>query len=169
MERSRDSISAFNKLGLPLTIVGEGDDQKRLKKMANGNITFLGGIEDEKLVVEYAKAQAIIFTPELEYGLIPIEANACGTPVIAYGVGGVCETMIPWTGNDPIADTKATAIFFDAQTDDSLAQAVHTFTTVTFDQQTLLDNAERFSEERFIESVKHYIESAYLCTQPSKS
>ena len=107
------AIEAFNRLKIPLKIIGTGAEEGRLKRMANKNIQFLGGVDDNTLAKEYSNAQAVIFTPFLEYGLIPLEANASGTPVICLGKGGVLETMIP--ANEPWAYSKnifPTAVFF---------------------------------------------------------
>src|SRR5712691_922875 len=105
------AIEAFNKLGLPLRVVGTGKEEPRLKAMAKRNISFLGPVDDESLAREYREARAVIFTPQLEYGLIPLEANASGTPVICYGKGGITETMLPLedTENNGSAPT---AVFF---------------------------------------------------------
>ena len=78
--------------------------------MSNKNISFLGKVSDERLIREYGRAKALIFTPELEYGLSPIEAIAAGTPVIAYGKGAIRETMIPYTDNK---SGFYSVIFFD--------------------------------------------------------
>ncbi|NDC48950.1 MAG: glycosyltransferase, partial [Micrococcales bacterium] len=80
------AIEAFSRLGLPLKVIGTGKEEARLREMAGPSITFLGGVDDETLAREYAVAKAVIFTPFLEYGLIPLEANASGTPVICYGI-----------------------------------------------------------------------------------
>lgn len=153
------AIDAFNKLGLKLRIVGEGADQERLRAMAKSNITFVGAVSDEEMVREYSAAKAVIFTPELEYGLVPIEANACGTPVIAYGVGGVCETMIPW--RDGQDNKAATALFFDKQTDEAVIQAVRKFESLTFDQAALSKNVQKYSIASFKAALYEFIKKRY--------
>ena len=102
------AIDAFNQLGLPLVIVGKGPELNRLSSMAEDNIAFLGGVSDGDLSILYTEALAVVFTPELEYGLVPIEAAAHGTPSIALGKGGVLETMIGQNDEDKIP----TAVFF---------------------------------------------------------
>lgn len=155
------AIEAFNQMGLPLHIIGEGDDGERLKALAGPNIRFLGAVDDDALALEYRKAQAVIFTPELEYGLVPLEANACGTPVIAYGKGGVCETMVPWREQGPDIQPDATAIFFQEQTVESVIEAVSFFQTVSFDRRGLLKNAEKNSEPIFQKRLKDYVRTHF--------
>ncbi len=108
-------IDVFNKLSdKKLVIVGKGSMQEELKKIAGANITFLSGLNTHELADVYARCKALIF-PQLEdYGITPLEANASGRPVIAYGKGGVLDTMIPVTRNNP---QRATAVFFGQQTE----------------------------------------------------
>jgi glycosyltransferase involved in cell wall biosynthesis len=90
----------------------------------------------------------VIFTPFLEYGLIPLEANASGTPVIAYGKGGIRETMIPANGEgaDP---HNATAVFFDEQTAEAVIEAVHVFERLRFDAHALVRHASKWGVPEF--------------------
>jgi glycosyltransferase involved in cell wall biosynthesis len=140
------AIEAFTRMGLPLRVVGKGPEEERLRGMAGPNVTFLGAVDDETLAQEYARARAVIFTPFLEYGLIPLEANASGTPVLAYGKGGIEETMIPY---ESAGQQKATAIFFMEQTADSLIDAVHRFERAQFDPAALVRHAENWSVPEF--------------------
>ncbi len=142
------AIEAFNRLGLPLRIIGTGKEETRLRAMAQSNISFLGGVDDAALAREYAVAKAVVFTPFLEYGLIPLEANASGTPVICYGEGGITETMIPWDerlGND----ASATAVFFHQQTADALVEAVRRFERAGFDPDYLVRHASAWGIPEF--------------------
>lgn len=151
------AIEAFNKLGLPLKIIGTGAEEKKLKRMAQNNIHFLGEVDDTRLAEEYSIAKAVIFTPFLEYGLIPLEANACGTPVICYGRGGVNETMIPVsknTGNPSLS----TAIFYYEQSADSLIDAVNKFQTESFDSNHLINHASRWGIPEFKSQLRKTIE-----------
>ena len=142
------AIEAFNKLGYPLRVIGTGEEETKLRQIARPNITFLGSVNDEDLSEEYARAKAVIFTPFLEYGLIPLEAAASGTPVIAFGKGGIQETMIPWAVDGPPAQA-ATAIFFEEQTAASLEKAVELFQNVTFSQQRLIEHASKWGVPKF--------------------
>tara|TARA_B100000780_G_scaffold262090_1_gene214961 strand:- start:1083 stop:2183 length:1101 start_codon:yes stop_codon:yes gene_type:complete len=147
------AIDAFNELGLPLRVVGSGDEGKKLKLKAKKNISFLGSISDEQLAREYSQAKAVIFTPYLEYGLIPLEANSCGTPVIAYGKGGIEETMIPWKDNE----SESTAIFFYEQNASSLQKAVINFQKVEFNTDFIKNHAHAWSVPSFKKKLREYI------------
>jgi glycosyltransferase involved in cell wall biosynthesis len=140
------AIEAFNQLGLPLKVIGAGSDFNRLQALAKDNISFLGEVNDDALVQAYQECKAIIFTPFLEYGLIPLEANASGTPVIGYGYGGIEETM-----------TEKTALFFYEQTPQALIAAVQKFEKMEFDSQHLREHALKWSipafKARFREQV----------------
>ncbi len=89
------AIEAFNWLGLPLVITGDGPERKRLEAKALSNITFLGYVDDQWRTHLMAKAKAVVITALEDYGLVPIEANASGTPVVGYGAGGILDTQIP--------------------------------------------------------------------------
>lgn len=110
-------IKAFNQLNLPLTVVGTGSQESRLKSLAKSNITFTGQITDSQLISHYRQAKALIFPQHEDFGLVPLEAQASGTPVIAYAQGGALETVI---------DQK-TGLFFKRQTTNSLIDAVQRF------------------------------------------
>lgn len=145
------AIEAFNRLGLPLRIIGTGEEERRLRAMARPNITFLGAVDDEALAREYSRARAVVFTPYLEYGLIPLEANASGTPVICYGKGGVNETMIALGAN---GDEAATAVFFDEQTPESLIGAIRQFESTSFDSEALMRHASQWGVPAFQERLR---------------
>jgi glycosyltransferase involved in cell wall biosynthesis len=150
LERSKRvdyAVEAFSRLGLPLRIVGTGPEFGRLRRLAAANVEFLGAIDDAALAREYATARAVVYTPMNEYGLTPLEANASGTPVIAYGAGGTLETMRPAETDDGATD--ATAIFFDTQSAEALSQAVRRFERLSFDPRALRRHAERWSVEAF--------------------
>lgn len=152
-------INVFNSLPhLKLVIVGKGSMEDELKKMAGKNIKFLSGLAHNELAAVYAKCKAFIF-PQLEdYGITPLEANASGRPVIAFGRGGVLDTMIPVTGN---ITKKATAVFFAEQTVESLKKAILKFDTLEFDSQFIRRHAEEFDENVFINKIRHFISSTY--------
>ncbi len=150
------AIEAFNKLGLPLRIIGTGKDESQLKAMAKPNITFLGSVDDATLAREYSEAKAVIFTPFLEYGLIPLEASASGTPVICYGKGGITETMVPW-GID--SAMPPTAVFFYEQTAEALIEAVRQFGDAKFNSADLLRHASQWGVPEFKIKIRALIDS----------
>jgi glycosyltransferase involved in cell wall biosynthesis len=138
-KRADLAIEAFNELRLPLVIVGIGSEEKRYKAMAAKNIKFVGELTDRQLAGYYHKTQALIFPQEEDFGIVVAEANAAGTPVIAFKAGGALDTVI---------DGK-TGVFFDKQNKDSLIKVVKRFQKMRFDRRALTKNAEKFSKERF--------------------
>lgn len=150
-------IEAFNILGYPLIIVGKGSLEDEFKKMAKSNITFKSGLSTEELSKLYAECKAFVFAQKEDYGITPLEANASGRPVIAYGKGGVTETMIPYK-NDA---SKATALFFEEQTPENLIEAIRKFESLNFSSEFIRKHAEGFDEEMFINSIKDYVNKIY--------
>jgi glycosyltransferase involved in cell wall biosynthesis len=151
------AIEVFNQLGLKLIVVGNGSKAQELKALAKDNIEFRSGLSSVELSEVYANCKALIFPQYEDYGLTPLEANASGRPVIAYGIGGVLETMIPYTNNA----SKATAIFFNEQTKESLIDAIHLYETLEFDPSFIRKHAERYDESVFIDQIQHFIKEKY--------
>ncbi|RLD17171.1 MAG: glycosyltransferase family 4 protein [Caldiserica bacterium] len=142
-------IDAFNRLKYPLKIVGTGPEERKLRKMAEKNIEFLGWIDNFKLKEYYAEAKAFIF-PQLEdFGITAVESLAAGTPVIAYNKGGVTE----------IIQDGETGVFFDKQTPESLISAIKRFEKMSFDREILKKKAYYYRKERFINEIKNFIET----------
>lgn len=159
------AIQAFNRLELPLRVVGGGADEGRLRSMAGRTIEFVGEVDDSALAQEYSSARAVIFTPFIEYGLIPLEAVASGTPVIAYGRGGVTETMIPVSDTCSPSD-GATAVFFDQQTPEDLVKAVHRFESIEaeFKNDMLIMHAQKWNIDAFKVRMRSIVDSAIAAT-----
>lgn len=145
------AVEAFNKLGLPLVIIGDGPDRKKLEGMANSNIKFLGRESDEVIKEHYAKCRAFLFTGEEDFGITPLEAMASGRPVIAYRKGGALETVIE----------NKTGIFFDNQKCDELINAIKKFENINFDKKAIRKHAETFDEVIFKQKISGFIEEKY--------
>lgn len=142
-------VEAFNWLGWPLLIAGDGPERERIQRQALGHIKFLGYVSDEERKEYMAKARAVIVVALEDYGLVPIEANASGTPVIAYGAGGVLDTQIPGT----------TGVFFKKQTPESIHQALIEFSQKSWDYAQIRAHAvNNFSEAVFFDQVTQLIE-----------
>ncbi len=133
------AVQAFNQLGLPLKIVGDGRDKEALQAMARPNIEFLGRIPDAQVKEMYARCRAFVFPGEEDFGLTPLEAQASGRPVIAYAAGGALDTVIE----------GRTGTFFHQPTPDALAEAVRRQESMSFDSQLIRQHAEAFSIEAF--------------------
>jgi|SRR3989344_2094848 len=137
------AIEVFNRNGLPLKIVGIGSEFKKLKKIANKNIEFLGLVSDEKLAELYSNAQACIFPQEEDFGIVPLESMASGRPVIAYRGGGARETIIE----------GKTGMFFDEQTPESLQMVIEKFHNLDFRSEDCRIQAEKFDVEVFKNNI----------------
>ena len=150
-------IDAFNELGYKLIIVGNGSKKEELIKRANPNITFMQGVDSVTLSKLYAECKAFIFPQHEDYGITPLEANAAGRPVIAYGAGGVLETMIPYKNDASIA----TALFFEKQEINSLIEAIRLSEKLTFNPSFIRANAEKFHEDIFIERIRAFVKQKF--------
>jgi glycosyltransferase involved in cell wall biosynthesis len=143
------AIAACNKLKRPLLIIGAGQNESRLRALAGPGITFLGRQSDTVIRDYYRRCRALLFPGEEDFGIVPVEAQACGAPVIAFGRGGATETVIPLHGRrDP------TGLWFDDQTVDSVASAIVHFEKHAGDfspgaarRQALPFNQRRFDDE----------------------
>lgn len=141
------AIRAANRLEIPLKIVGTGIEYERLRAIAGPTVEFLGLVNDEQLGNLYAKSRGLIFPQEEDFGIVPLEAMASGRPVIAYRGGGALETVVE----------GETGVFFDEQTEESLAGALNHFDTMSFDQMACRHQAEKFDIPVFIEKIKNFL------------
>lgn len=142
-------IEAFNKLELPLLVVGEGNEEKKLKEIANKNIQFLGWQKEEELQKIYSNARAFVFAAEDDFGIAPVEAMSYGVPVLALRKGGAIETVIE----------GKTGEFFDSSESEIIADSVRRFIEKEkdYDGEAMKKRAEEFSKERFIKEVNDYL------------
>lgn len=144
-------IEAFNWLGWRLIITGDGPERERLQARSLDNIQFLGYVSDDRRTALMAKTRAVVVAALEDYGLVPLEANASGTPVVGYGMGGILDTQIP----------GQTAVFFDRQTPDALQTALVTATETQWDYKTIRERAIReFSEDAFFHKIDRVIQMA---------
>ncbi len=153
------AIEAFRRLRLPLKIAGTGPDSGRLRKLAGEGIEFPGWVDDGELRELYRNCRALIFPGLEDFGIVPLEAQACGRPVIGFGQGGLAETTVPW----PSAPGRPpTGVFFAEPTPESLAGAVRLFLDreADFDPREIRDHARRFGREIFKEKFAAAVEAA---------
>ncbi len=144
------AISACNELKLPLKIAGSGREENYLKSIAGDTIEFLGNVPDTKLHELYKNARALIFCAlDEDFGMVPVESMANGTPVIALRQGGVQETVIE----------GKTGMFFDKPSVDELIVTIKRFKILNFDQKDCLNQAQKFSKGVFIERMKQFVTS----------
>ncbi len=141
------AVEALTRLGLPLKVVGTGRQAADLRRKAGPNVEFLGWVPNERLPELISGARAFLMPGEEDFGIAPVEANACGRPVIAYGAGGALDSQIDQT----------TGILFRPQTVDALCEAVERCETMTFDHKAIAANARRFDTEQFKTRVQGLI------------
>lgn len=148
------AVETFNELNLPLFIIGDGSEYKKLKSCARSNIKFLGRLSDEEIRCYYSKCRAFIFPGEEDFGITPLEAMASGKPVIAYRAGGVRETVVE----------GKTGLFFDKQSKESLMETVKNFISIedSFKKHDIRNHALKFNEERFKREILSFIEEKYM-------
>ncbi len=147
------AVQAFNRLGLPLVIIGAGQEREALRRAANENIRFLGHLPDEEVADWYGRAKAFVFCGEEDFGLTPVEAQAAGTPVIAYARGGVLDTVLD----------GQTGILFQEQTAESLCGAVRRFERcgVARSAAEIRAHAEQFSSGHFQRAFARYVQERF--------
>ena len=153
------AIQAFNKLKLPLKIIGKGPEMNKLKKYANKNIEFLGHLKDKEMNQYYSKCKAFIFPPEEDFGITPLEAMASGRPVIAFKGGGALETVIE-NSSTPFAK-GGTGMFFTEQTSQSIVEVVKNFNSDRFNAEEIRKHALGFDKEIFKKKIKEFVEEEY--------
>ncbi len=143
-------IKAFNKLKLKLIVVGDGPDKPYLQSIAESNIEFVGWKKGKELTNLMQKARALIIPSVDDFGIVAVEAQACGTPVIAYKKGGVTETLIE----------GETGLFFDKQTESVIVHTVKTFLNLesNFSQEKMRKVAEKFSDKTFRTQFKQIVQ-----------
>jgi len=140
-------VEAFNNLKLPLKVIGTGPEEQKLKKLAKKNVELLGYVGGKKKLKLLQECQAFIFAAEEDFGIVPVEAMACGKPVIAYGKGGVLDSVVE----------DETGIFFQEQTPQSLTDAILKFEPSKFDSTKIRKHAESFSKEEFKRKIKAFV------------
>ncbi len=137
------AVRAYNRSGYPLKIAGAGTEYRRLRRMAKKNVEFIGRVDDERIRDLYRHCRLLIFPGEEDFGIVPVEVQACGRPVVAYGLGGATETIVD----------GQTGVLFYAQTEDNLLAAVERAAGIRWDSAVIRANAERFSEAKFIDGL----------------
>lgn len=143
------AIEACNRLRLPLVIIGKGRDEERLKRLAGPTIRFLGRLSDEEVIHYYRHCRAFLFPGDEDFGITPLEAQAAGRPVIAYGSGGALTSVVD----------GVTGAFFREQTVESLMEVLVSFNEQIFDPYAIRNHALEFDTPRFQRRIVQFIEA----------
>jgi glycosyltransferase involved in cell wall biosynthesis len=155
------AVAAFNRLQLPLVIIGVGPERQRLERQASPSITFLGWQSDAAVREHYRRCEALIFPGEEDFGIVPLEAQACGKPVIALGKGGALETVIPI--NRTVAATRLccspTGVLFDEASVEALCEAVALYQqhATAFDPMAIRRHALHFDRPEFKKQITSFL------------
>lgn len=141
------AVAACSLANLPLLVIGEGPEHRRLKRLAGPSVRFANKVLDREIPTHFQQASGFIFPNEDDFGITPVEAMAAGTPVIAYKAGGALDYVVP----------GKTGVFFSEQTPEALADKLKDFRPATFTPSTLTRQAEQFSVERFRTQMQNFI------------
>jgi len=141
------AIAACNEAGLDLVVIGDGPETAKLKVMAGPTISFKGRVTDDDMVDYISAAEAFIFPNEEDFGIVAVEAQAAGTPVIAFRAGGALDTV----------EEGVTGEFFDKQTIECLSEKIKNFNYKLYNRQAILENAQKFSAESFQSNVVNIV------------
>src|SRR5262249_55119171 len=151
-----------------LVLIGTGQEERRLRRLASNNTVFLGRQSDEVVREHMRRCRALLFPGEEDFGIVPVEAMACGTPVIAFGRGGACETIVPLpgtTGSIRAISEEPTGMWFEEQSSKCLASAIRrfeaeagAFSPLAAHRQALRFNRDRFKDE-FLGFVSDVLDS----------
>jgi glycosyltransferase involved in cell wall biosynthesis len=145
------AVQAFNQLGLPLFVIGDGRDRRALQAMAKPNVRFLGHVSDKDAIRYRAGCRAFVFPGEEDFGIAPIEAQAAGRPVIAYAGGGALESVTE----------GITGLFFRDKTPESLVETLLRFDDRQFDPVAIRQSVLRFDRQEFERTFSEYVRRQY--------
>ncbi len=145
------AVTACSRLKVPLVVFGEGRDRVRLERLAGPTVRFVGRVSETELRRLYLGCRALLFPGEEDFGIAPLEAMACGRPVIAYGAGGALETVV----------AGRTGLFFCPQEEEALVEALASFRDGDFDPAQLRRHAEQFDVPRFQEKIRDLVQQVW--------
>lgn len=144
------AVEACSRIGAPLVVVGNGPERAALERNAGPTVHFVGRVSDAEVKQHYSRCKALLFPGHEDFGLTPLEAQASGRPVIAYGRGGVLETV----------KDQVTGLFFESQTADALVDAIRRFEKMRWSPAAALQNAARFDMPEFRAGLLRFVGQA---------
>jgi glycosyltransferase involved in cell wall biosynthesis len=145
------AVEAFNRLRLPLLIIGDGRDRAALQAKAHSNVHFLGMVPDEEVRRYFSRCRALIFPGEEDFGITPVEAQAAGRPVVAYAGGGALDTVVD----------GVTGKLFHPQTPEALVEAVNEFDQSSYNPMDIRKQAEKFDTAAFNAALSRWVQQRY--------
>lgn len=146
------AVQACTKMNKELIVVGDGPDRKRLESLAGPTVKFLGRISDQEVEKYMKNCKAFIFPGIEDFGITPLEVNACGRPVIAFKAGGALDTV----------KASVNGVYFEDQTVESLSNVIGNFDNYDWESSIIREHAETFSEDRFIKELNEFISNSFL-------
>lgn len=153
------AVRAFSKNGRRLVVVGDGPDRERLERMAGPNVEFKGWLPRDEMVGYLKNCYAFVFPGLEDFGITPVEAQACGKPVLAFGGGGVLETVVD----------GVSGLFFESQEPDALNSRIDAFESLSWDAAKISTHAATFGEARFIDQMKRFVDKALTLGKHGKT
>ncbi len=161
-KRIQDVVEAFRGLEDRVIIVGDGPEKRKLVNMAPPNVEFAGWVSNQKLLELYRGTRALVFPGVEDFGIVPVEAQACGVPVIALAEGGSLETVKgPIIGVNNAVPCDATGLFFKKPGAEYIIDAIRRFKTMDFDRRIIRENALRFSRDNFVNNINEFVNECY--------
>ena len=144
-------VETFSKTNKKLIVAGTGPDMEKIKSFSGDNVEFVGFVSDEEAIKYMQKAKCFVFAAEEDFGIVPVEAQACGTPVICLGKGGTKETVVD----------GVTGVHFGEQNVKSLSKAIDKFETLEFNPREIRKHSLKFSKERFEKEIEEFVTEKY--------
>jgi glycosyltransferase involved in cell wall biosynthesis len=160
-KRVGDVVTAFDGFGRRLVIAGDGPEKEKLVKTAPPNVEFTGWISDQNLLSLYRNCRALIFPGVEDFGIVPVEVQACGRPVLALAEGGALETVVGPIIGESVDTPDATGLFFRSVGPDQIRAAIKKFETMAFDPETVRQNALRFAKPVFMKAMLDFVTESY--------
>lgn len=145
------AIDAFNRLGLPLVVIGDGPERRKLQRQAGSNVRFLGAVSRHKVRDYMRGCQTLIYPGKEDFGITPVEAQATGRPIVAYGAGGALETVVD----------GVTGVLFEAQTAEAVCEAVARCSALSFDREVIRMHALQFDREVFCRKMTDFVQEKW--------